>query len=122
MADVVDRQAFEQLADELGSPESARRIVGLYVDLLEQRVERLARACEADDLETAMDAVLSLKVTSATVGAVTMRDRALDVESRLRQGGCADAVSALTAVRCARGATAEGISRLCTTSLHAGSR
>jgi HPt (histidine-containing phosphotransfer) domain-containing protein len=121
MGDVVDRQVFEQLAEELGSLDSARRIAVLYLDLLEQRVERLALACEADDLETAMDAVLSLKVTSATVGATTMRDRALDVESRLRQGGCADAASALTAVKGARAATAESISRLCT-GLPAGSR
>lgn len=96
---VIDRHIFEQLATELGSPEAARRIASLYLELLEGRIGRLADACEADDEPTAMDAVLSLKVSSAMVGAIDMRDLAAEVEGCLIGGGCAAARGTLERVR-----------------------
>jgi hypothetical protein len=110
--DVVDPRVFEQLAAELGSLESARRIAAIYLDLLDGRVARLAGACEAGDVEAAMDAALSLKVTSATIGAAAMRDCALDLEGCLRRGGCGGADDALQRVRGARAATAEAVARM----------
>ena len=96
---VIDRQIFEQLAGELASPEAARHIVALYLGLLDGRIGRLVGACVAGDESTAMDAVLSLKVSSAMVGAVAMRDLAAQVEECLIVGGCAAARDTLQCVR-----------------------
>lgn len=97
---VIDRHIFEQLSSELGSPEAARRLVARYLELLDGRIGRLAGACEADDDSAAMDAVLSLKVSSAMVGAVALRDLAAQVEDCLRGGGCTAARGTLERVRC----------------------
>ena len=96
---VIDLRIFEQLAGELASPEAARRIVALYLELLDGRIGRLVGACVAGDESTAMDAVLSLKVSSAMVGAVAMRDLAAQVEECLLVGGCVEARGRLQCVR-----------------------
>ncbi len=73
MRDVVlDQAVFDQLAEEMGGVVPARRIVTLYLDQLPHRVARLGLACAAGDARQAMDAVLSLKVSSATIGAAAM--------------------------------------------------
>ena len=110
--EVVDRRAFDALAGELGSLASARRIATLYLSLLDTRVARLVAACDAEDAASAMDAVLSLKVSSATVGAAQMCDRATEVEDRLLTGGCRSARSALEQVRCAGPTTATAVATL----------
>jgi HPt (histidine-containing phosphotransfer) domain-containing protein len=106
---VFDRLVFDRLASDLGDVAAARRIALLYLDLLEGRVARLATACEADDLETALDAVLSLKVSSAMVGAAAMRDRAAAVEACLTRGDCGGALRRLGRVRSACATTADAL-------------
>lgn len=96
---VIDRHIFEQLGSELASPDAARRIAALYLDLLDGRIGRLVGACEAHDEAAAMDAALSLKVSSAMVGAVAMRDLAAQVEVCLLGGGCDSALGAVEHVR-----------------------
>ena len=101
MADLVDPRILAALAAELEDRAAAVGIARLYRENLERRVARLDAACTQEDLETAMDVVLSLKVTSATVGATVLRSCAERVESPLSAGDWAAARSAAEAVRAA---------------------
>ena len=99
---VVDPRILAALADEL---EDRAAAVGIAPALpREPRAAggRLDAACSQEDLETAMDVVLSLKVTSATVGATVMRWSAPSASSSpLTAGDWAAARSAADAVRAA---------------------
>ncbi len=106
MADtVIDPRILAALADELEDHATAVSIARLYRENLERRVARLDAACSQEDLETAMDVVLSLKVTSATVGATAIRSSAERVETTLAIGDWAAARSATDVVRAATPAT-----------------
>lgn len=98
---LIDPRVLADLADELEDRAAAVGIARLYRENLERRVARLAAACAQEDLESAMDVVLSLKVTSATVGATAMRCFAERVETPLT---CGDWVAARSAVEAARAA------------------
>lgn len=82
---VVDPSVLERLGDELGDLTVAHRIAALYLQLLDERVSRLSAACAEHDLEGALERVLTLKVTSATVGAVAVRCCAESIERWIRQ-------------------------------------
>lgn len=82
----VDPTVLERLGDELGDNGAASRVCGIYLDLLEERVRELCEACAAGDVETAIERVLTLKVTSATVGATAVRRCAEAIEKWLRDG------------------------------------
>lgn len=82
----VDPTVLERLGDELGDDGAAGRVCGIYLDLLEERVRQLGEACAAGDVETAIEKVLTLKVTSATVGATAVRTCAEAMEGWLRDG------------------------------------
>lgn len=83
----IDPTVLERLAEELGSLGVAQRIGRIYLELLEERVSRLCTACEAGDVDAALETALTLKVTSATVGAVAVSGCAERVERGLRNGG-----------------------------------
>jgi chemotaxis protein histidine kinase CheA len=80
--------------------------VSSYRALLPQRVRRIAAGLAAaqvdheddDAIEDAMDAVLSLKVASAIVGAYELADIATRLERLLRRGDLARAVVVETAL------------------------
>jgi HPt (histidine-containing phosphotransfer) domain-containing protein len=59
------------LADQAGET-AAQRFLDEYLGLLPERQERILRGLAVGDLVAAMDAVLSLKVTSSMVGAVRL--------------------------------------------------
>lgn len=108
----VDPRVLAALAAELQDPAAAVTIARLYRDNLERRLARLDTACDQADLETAMDVALSLKVTSATVGALAVRSCAERVETRLAAGDWTAARSAAVAVRAAAPATLGAIDAL----------
>ncbi|SDP56311.1 hypothetical protein SAMN04489867_2935 [Pedococcus dokdonensis] len=112
MADLVDPRVLAALAAELQDPAAAVTIARLYRENLERRVARLDTACGQEDLETAMDVTLSLKVTSATVGALALRSCAQRVEPSLAAGDWVSARSAAAAVRAATPATLGAIDAL----------
>ena len=97
-AAVFDGAVAEQLADELGEREVVGRITRHYRDALPGRVRRLSRACGAMDAEQAMDAVLCLKVTSATIGASAMSAVAGLVEQAVVERDWSAALGALSVV------------------------
>ena len=81
-APVVDLDALERLRDELGDRHILRMFLARYTSMLEQRVNRLQNALLIQDHETWMDAVLSLKTSSALVGAVALSALAEELERR----------------------------------------
>ncbi len=66
---VFDARDLVRLAEEARSHEAMREYVRRYRALLERRVCRIVDALASADLDQAMDAVLSLKASSAMVGA-----------------------------------------------------
>jgi HPt (histidine-containing phosphotransfer) domain-containing protein len=108
---LVDRRVLVALAAELEDLPAALAVADRYRANLAHRLARLDRACADGDLDAAMDAVLSLKVGSATVGATRMQGYAESLESALRAGGCRDAESALARVRGCAPATLAALNR-----------
>jgi HPt (histidine-containing phosphotransfer) domain-containing protein len=82
---LVDPTVLTELQAELGGDQSiVSRFVSSYIDLLPWRVGRLHHALNNLDMEDAMDAVLSLKTSSAMVGAICMHRLATELEISIR--------------------------------------
>jgi hypothetical protein len=81
---VLDPRALDRLAGEVGDRTFVSGFARRYRCLLRGRVRRLAWAVSCRDVESAMDATLSLKVASLTVGATGMAALALEIEQYLR--------------------------------------
>lgn len=95
----IDPTVLERLSEELGDRDVANRIAAIYLELLEERVGRLRSACDEGDVEKALETTLTLKVTSATVGAVGVSGCAERVERRLRDRGVCAIVERLEALQ-----------------------
>lgn len=65
---LFDPAVLEELAEQLQSPDVAHRFARDYAALWEQRHRRLTTAVEGQDHAAALDAVISLKTSSAMVG------------------------------------------------------
>lgn len=59
---------------------------GQWSDLLPKRVDRVRHAVDAHDSADALDAILSLKVSSVSVGATALADTAGVLEAAVREG------------------------------------
>ncbi len=79
-APVLDTEALRRLGDDLGDAEILGGFLRRFLALLEQRIERLERSLTAHDHESWMDAVLSLKTSSAQAGARALSELAARVE------------------------------------------
>lgn len=95
---VFDPAALAGLTGHPGDDELARVLVEHYLRLLPQRLRRVSAALEAEDPDAAMDAVLSLKVSSWTLGAHELGTLAAEVERRLRLPDLAGAYAAAAAL------------------------
>lgn len=82
---VMDTKAFQDMADAV-TPEVAERYASDYLRLLPARVGRIVHALHVQDWDTAMDAALSLKVSSSMIGAVTMEHLGVRLENALAMG------------------------------------
>lgn len=69
---VLDRTILADLEEDFDSPAVARSFAQDYIGLWKQRLDRLTFAVNSDDREAALDAGLSLKNSSAMVGAVRL--------------------------------------------------
>ncbi|MDI6912232.1 Hpt domain-containing protein [Nocardioides sp.] len=81
---VFDPAAVAGLTGHPRDDEFALVLVQSYLRLLPLRLGRLLAALEAEDPDPAMDAVLSLKVSSRTLGAHELGALAAVVEQQLR--------------------------------------
>ncbi len=117
-AALFDVAVADLLADELGSREVVGRITRRYREALPGRVRRLSRACGAMDAEQAMDAVLCLKVTSATIGASAMSGVAGLVEQAVIEGDWSAALGGVSVVAGLATGTDEALAETLTTETH----
>jgi hypothetical protein len=82
----LDPTALTRLAGELESSDLARSIARTYLRMLEGRLSRAATALARRDDIAAMDVLLSLRVSSATVGLVRLESAVLCVIDAVRRG------------------------------------
>ncbi len=71
---VFDLSAVRRLEADTESPPFVRSLVDTYQRMLTPRVERLVDAVLASDATEALDAALSLRVSSITIGAIELSD------------------------------------------------
>lgn len=79
-APVLDTDALGRLGEQLGDTAVLCGFIRCYEAMLDQRVARLQRALTARDHEDWMDAVLSLKTSSAMAGAEALSGLAADLQ------------------------------------------
>jgi HPt (histidine-containing phosphotransfer) domain-containing protein len=84
---LLDPSVLDILGDEIGCRSDTQDFLRTYLEMLPNRLKRIASAVENQNCESALDAVLSLKVTSTMVGALRTEQRCRDLELELR-GGC----------------------------------
>ena len=95
-APVLDAEALSRLGEELGDTDTLCGFLRRYVAMLDQRIDRLECALSIQDHEGWMDAVLSLKTSSALAGA-----QALALEAAALQEGSRGHTSVTcTAITC----------------------
>jgi hypothetical protein len=85
-AQELDPTALTRLGSELESTDLARSIARTYLRMLEGRLSRASDALARSDDVAAMDVLLSLRVSSATVGLVRLESAVLDVIDAVRCG------------------------------------
>ncbi|WP_244928856.1 hypothetical protein [Nocardioides sp. W7] len=82
---MFDPQALAKLAHDMKDRSFALSFAEKYGALLDRRVARIAGALSELDIVEAMDATLSLKVSSTTVGTSELADIAQQIELDLRR-------------------------------------
>ncbi|WP_193614787.1 hypothetical protein [Nocardioides lijunqiniae] len=87
----VDATCLERLAHDVSSLPFVVAFVERYDRLLPGRVRRVVGFVTDGDLEQALDAILSLRVSSSFVGALELVELACRVEDHLRTGDLAGA-------------------------------
>ena len=111
----LDVGVLERLVTDLGDRAFVASLIGRFEGLLERRLHRIAVSLETADVDAAMDAVLSLRASAATIGALELLDLASRVEDAVRRLDLAHAAAELprlhaAAHRC-RGALASYLAR-----------
>jgi HPt (histidine-containing phosphotransfer) domain-containing protein len=82
-APVIDTDALGRLGEQLGDPDVLCGFIRRYEKMLDQRVERLHHALNTQDHDDWMDAVLSLKTSSAMAGATALSQLAAELQDHL---------------------------------------
>lgn len=77
---------LQELADQLGGRYLAVKFAKDYIGLWEQRERRLTASLDEQDSDAALDAVISMKVSSAMVGALRLEGLARALEAAIRGG------------------------------------
>jgi hypothetical protein len=83
---LVDAAILQDLEVQLDGSELAVRFARDYAAMWDQRCAKLAAAVENQDLDAALDAVISLRITSAMVGGLRLARLAGILEDVIRQG------------------------------------
>lgn len=81
---VLDRTALRRLSRAVDDDRFVRRFAARYRELLPARVTRISTSLRGHDVDLVLDAVLSLKVSSATVGAQELAELAGVIEREVR--------------------------------------
>lgn len=83
---LVDAAVLAELEDELAGSGLAQRFARDYAAMWDVRLARLGTAVQSRDGDSALDAVISLKISSAMVGGVRLAKLAELLEGLIRQG------------------------------------
>jgi hypothetical protein len=83
---LVDGSILEDLEDELNGSELALRFARDYAAMWDTRYSRLALAVQNQDRASALDAIISLRITSTMVGGLRLARLAELLENVIRQG------------------------------------
>jgi len=83
---LVDAAVLEELEDELAGTGIAQRFARDYAAMWDLRYTRLAAAVDRRDGDSALDAAISLKISSAMVGGLRLAKLAELLETVIRQG------------------------------------
>ena len=95
---LVDATILQELEDQLDGSELALRIARDYAAMWDQRCAKLAAAIQSKDLDAALDAVISLRITSAMVGGLRLARLAEILENVIRQGNFSDGLALMEQV------------------------
>ena len=94
----MDRTVLQTLEEQLGRPDMARNFAKDYSALWGQRERRLVDSLEREDQAVALDAAISLKVSSAMVGGLRLACLAQMLEAAVRHGDLRHAASVLALI------------------------
>lgn len=83
---VFDPSTLHQLVDDARARSFALDLAGTFRRMLDLRVQRVVSAVVVADVDEAMDAILSLKVSSTMTGARELAELATYLEADLRAG------------------------------------
>lgn len=83
---LVDPAALQDLGAGLDNPAAARDFARDYIKMWDHRHRSLAAALEQGDEIEALDAALSLKISSAMAGGIRLSRLAADIEEAIRGG------------------------------------
>ncbi len=81
---LVDPTALQELGSQLESPAVAKGFARDYTNMWDRRYQSLASSLGSGDEAAALDAVLSLKTSSAMVGGVRLAGLARELEDAIR--------------------------------------
>lgn len=95
---LLDPAALEALTEDLGVPGMSLQFARDYAAMWGQRQARLRESVQQADLDAALDAVISLKVTSAMVGGSRLAYLAQALEAALREGDLQQAPTLLSLI------------------------
>ena len=83
---LVDRKVLHKLEEEFEDPGPAHSFVRDFVAFWDERYLRLAETVKRHDEAASLDALLSVRIASAMIGAVRLARLAADLESSLKRG------------------------------------
>jgi HPt (histidine-containing phosphotransfer) domain-containing protein len=95
---LIDAAVLEELEDELAGSGLAQRFVRDYAAMWDLRLARLGSAVDSQDEASALDAVISLKISSAMVGGVRLAKLAELLEGLIRRGDFAQGQALMAGV------------------------
>ena len=88
----LEPATIRRLAEDIENPAAALNFLGDFLSMLPGRITRILDTLAARDAKAAMDATLSLKITSAMTGAVEAESYCRRIESLIRCGGFEEAL------------------------------
>lgn len=95
---LVDRTVLQALEEQLGRRDIARNFAKDYSALWGQRERRLIDSLEREDQAAALDAAISMKVSSAMVGGLRLARLAQILETAVRHGDLRRGASVLALI------------------------
>lgn len=102
---LLDSEVLKDMEEQLGGPEIPGAFARDYASLWDQRQGNLVAAMDREDRHGALDAVISVKVSSAMVGGAKISRLAETLEACIRSGDFPAGRALLGTVACYGSAT-----------------